>query len=61
LTAPRRIGVPYRVIACHDPECWLPMMGFQLVDDHLAITVPAIACPIRRAVTIPCIGSHVRP
>jgi len=21
LTAPRRIGVPYRVVACHDPEC----------------------------------------
>jgi hypothetical protein len=45
LTAPRRIGVPYRVIACHDPECWLAMMGFQLVDAHLAITVPALAEP----------------
>jgi hypothetical protein len=46
LTAPRRIGVPYRVVACHDPECWLAMMGFQLIDGHLAITVPALAEPI---------------
>jgi hypothetical protein len=38
LSAPRRIGVPYRVIACHDPRCWLAMMGFQLIDGHLAIT-----------------------
>jgi WGR domain len=46
LTAPRRIGVPYRVIACHDPECWLAMMGFLLIDNHLAITVPTLAEPI---------------
>jgi hypothetical protein len=46
LTAPRRIGVPYRVIACHDLECWLAMMGFQLIDSHLAITVPELAEPI---------------
>jgi hypothetical protein len=38
LSAPRRIGVPYRVITCHDPRCWLAMMGFQLIDGHLAIT-----------------------
>jgi hypothetical protein len=43
LTAPRRIGVPYRVIACHDPGCWLAMMGCQLIDGHLAVTVPALA------------------
>jgi hypothetical protein len=46
LTAPRRIGVTYRVVACHDPGCWLAMMGFQLVDDHLAITTPELAEPI---------------
>jgi hypothetical protein len=46
LTAPHRIGVTYRVVACHDPECWLAMMGFQLVDDHLAITTPELAEPI---------------
>jgi hypothetical protein len=46
LSAPRRIGVPYRVITCHDPGCWLAMMGFQLVDDHLAITTPELAEPI---------------
>ena len=46
LTAPRRIGVPYRVITCYDPGCWLAMMGFQLIDGHLAITVPALAEPI---------------
>ena len=45
LTAPRRIGVPYRVIACHDPGCWLAMMGFQLIDGHLAIVVPALVEP----------------
>jgi hypothetical protein len=27
LSAPRRIGVPYRVIACYDAGCWLAMMG----------------------------------
>jgi hypothetical protein len=27
LTAPRRIGVPYRVIACHDAGGWLALMG----------------------------------
>ena len=42
LSAPRRIGVPYRVIACHDPGCWLAMMGFQLINGHLAVTVPAL-------------------
>jgi hypothetical protein len=40
LTAPRRIGVPYRVVACHDPGCWLVMMGFQAdrrpLGDHRA-------------------------
>jgi hypothetical protein len=46
LTAPRRIGVPYRVIGCYDAGCWLAMMGFQLIDGHLAITVPALAEPI---------------
>ena len=46
LTAPHRIGVPYRVIASHDPGCWLAMMGFQLIDGHLAIAVPALAEPI---------------
>jgi hypothetical protein len=46
ISAPRRIGVPYRVVACHDAGCWLAMMGFQLVDDHLAVTVPALAEPI---------------
>jgi hypothetical protein len=46
LTAPHRIGVPYRVIACHDPGCWLAMMGFLLIDGHLAISVPALAEPI---------------
>ena len=46
LSAPRRIGVPYRVVACHDAGCWLAMMGFQLIDGHLAITVPALAEPI---------------
>ena len=50
LTAPRRIGVTYRVVACHDPGCWLAMMGFQLVDDHLAITVPALTEPVDRLV-----------
>jgi hypothetical protein len=46
LTAPRRIGVPYRVIACHDPGGWLKLMGFLLIDDHLAIVVPALVEPI---------------
>ena len=46
LSAPCRIGVPYRVIACHDLGCWLAMMGFQLVDGHLAITTPELAEPI---------------
>jgi hypothetical protein len=46
LTAPCRIGVPYRVIACHDPGCWLAMMGFQLIDNHLAIIMQAPAEPI---------------
>jgi hypothetical protein len=46
LTAPRRIGVPYRVVACHDPGCWLVTMGFQLIDGYLAITVPALAEPV---------------
>jgi hypothetical protein len=43
LTAPGQIGVPYRLIACHDPECWLAMMGFQLIDNHLTITTPVLA------------------
>ena len=46
LTAPRRIGVPYRVVACHDPGCWLALMGFQLTDGHLAIIMQAPAEPI---------------
>ena len=46
LTAPRRIGVPYRVIACHDAAGWLAMMGFQLIDGYLTITVPELAEPI---------------
>jgi hypothetical protein len=46
LTAPRRIGVPYRVVACHDPGCWLAMMGFHLIDGHLGITAPELAEPI---------------
>src|SRR3712207_2108235 len=41
LTAPRRIGVPYRLVACHDPECWLALMGFQRTADRLLVTVPA--------------------
>ena len=50
LTAPRRIGVPYRVIACHDAGCWLAMMGFQLINGHLAITVPALVEPVNSPV-----------
>ena len=46
LTAPRRIGVPYRVIGCYDAGCWLAMMRFQLIDNHLALTVPVLAEPI---------------
>ena len=46
LSAPRRIGVLYRVIACHDPGCWLAMMGFLLIDNHLVITVSVLAEPI---------------
>ena len=46
LSAPRRIGVPYRVIGCYDAGCWLAMMGFQLTDGHLTITVPALAEPV---------------
>ena len=46
LSAPRRIGVPYRVITCHDAGCWLAMMGFQLIDGHLGITTPVLAKPI---------------
>ena len=42
LTTPRRIGVPYRVMGCYDAGCWLAMMGFQLIDGHLAITVPEL-------------------
>jgi hypothetical protein len=40
------VEAPYRVIACYDAECWLAMMDFQLVDDHSAITVQALAEPI---------------
>jgi hypothetical protein len=45
LTAPRRIGVPYRVVACHDAGCWLAVMRFQLIDGHLTIVVPALVEP----------------
>jgi hypothetical protein len=31
------------VITCHDVGCWLALMGFQLIDYHLAISVPALA------------------
>jgi hypothetical protein len=50
LTAPRRIGVPYRVVACHDAGCWLALMGFQLINGHLAVTVPALTEPVDRLV-----------
>ena len=50
LTAPRRIGIPYRVIACHDPQCCLVMMRFQLIDSHLAMAVQALTEPI----SFPC-------
>jgi hypothetical protein len=49
-TAPHRIGIPYRVIACHDPQCRLVMMRFQLIDSHLAMAVQALAEPI----SFPC-------
>ena len=54
LSAPRRIGVPYRVITCHDAGCWLAMMGFQLIDGHLAITVPALVEPKEHPVLPQC-------
>jgi hypothetical protein len=38
--------VPYRVIAYHDQGCWLAMMGFLLIDNHLTIATPALAEPI---------------
>jgi hypothetical protein len=38
--------MPYRVIACHDPQCCLVMMRFQLIDSHLAMAVQALAEPI---------------
>jgi hypothetical protein len=50
LTAPRRIGIPYRVIAYHDPQRCLVMMRFQLIDSHLAMAVQALAEPI----SFPC-------
>ena len=64
LSAPRRIGVPYRVIACHDLGCWLAMMGLQLIDGHLANTVPTLVEPLdhpvfagpKETVTIPSVG-----
>jgi hypothetical protein len=46
LTAPGRIGVPYRVIACYDPECWLELMGLRHTADHLLVTVPARHPPV---------------
>jgi hypothetical protein len=46
LSAPRRISVPYRVIACHDPQCCLLMMRFQLIDSQLSMAVQALAEPI---------------
>jgi hypothetical protein len=46
LSAPLRIGIPYRVIACHDPQCCLVMMRFQLIDSYPAMAVPALAGPI---------------
>jgi hypothetical protein len=48
LTAPSRIGVPYRVIACYDPECWLARMGLQRTADHLVVAVPARHPPVNR-------------
>jgi hypothetical protein len=48
LTAPGRIGVPYRLVACYDPECWLALMGFQRTADHLLVTVPARHQPAGR-------------
>jgi hypothetical protein len=46
LTAPGRIGVPYRVIACYDPECWLALMGLQRTADRLLVTGPARHPPV---------------
>jgi hypothetical protein len=37
---------------CYDARCWLAMMGFQLIDDHLATTVPALAKPADRPVRL---------
>ena len=37
-----------RLVACYDAECWLAMMGSQLIDSHLAITVPALTEPVDR-------------
>jgi hypothetical protein len=33
------------VIACHNPGCWLAMMGFQLINGHLVATVPVLTEP----------------
>jgi hypothetical protein len=46
LSAPRRIGMPYRVIACHDPQFCLVMMRFQLIDSQLSMAMQALAGPI---------------
>jgi hypothetical protein len=58
LNAPRRIGVPYRVIAYHDPGCWLAMMGFLLNDNHLTVTTPELATP---ELAEPINSPHPRP
>jgi len=47
LREPRHV-IQDRANACHDVGCWLVMMGFQMIDDHLAITVPALAEPVDR-------------
>jgi hypothetical protein len=58
LTAPRRIGVPYRLVACHDPECWLARMGLQRTADHLLVTVPARHQPVP---SVPMMMRHRPP
>jgi hypothetical protein len=45
LTAPRRIGVPYRVVACHDPEHGLEAMGFQVTDGGLRAALVSMEAP----------------
>jgi hypothetical protein len=41
-----------RANACYDAECWLAMMGSQLINGHLAITVPALAEPVDRSAAL---------